>query len=100
MQIILTLDVPDDLVEHAKLANLAEWGATKDKTDEQHVADFVNSLKLTKEHFNLADQTPLNGLYEVGTETVLAHTGTGPSSGARARLLAGLWNALLTVVKE
>lgn len=87
--------IPCDIAEQVLSMGRAEWGATDEKTSAEHLAAFENTLRLTRENFNLEDiPVRLHGLYLEGTETVLCHTGTSPNSGANAQALAGAWNWL------
>lgn len=87
--------IPADVAEQVLAMGRAEWGATAEQTSEAHLADFANTLRLTREHFNFEDvPVKLHGLYLEGTGTVLCHTGTSPNSGANAQALTGAWNWL------
>jgi hypothetical protein len=89
-------DIPRDIAELALKLGEVEWGATAEKVAAEHVADFTETLRLTRENFDLADiPVQLQGLYLKGTETVVCHTGTSPNSATIARTLAGLWNTFL-----
>ena len=99
-KLTFTMELPDDLMERLVSAGPIEWGTIVGKTDDEHVADFIDTLRLTREHFGNEGNTDLNGLYLAGTETVVAHTGTSPNSASHARIIAGLWNALLSVAQE
>lgn len=71
-----------------------EWGATVEQSDEAHIEDFANTLRLTREHFGTPEQTAKHGVYVEGTGVVVCHTGTSPNSGQHARVMVGLWNEL------
>lgn len=87
--------IPQDIVEQVLSMGRVEWGATEEKTSQHHVADFENTLRLTREHFNYEDRpVAMQGVYLAGTETVLCHTGTSPNSGQNARVIVGIWNQL------
>lgn len=91
----LRASIPDAVIEQVLKMGLVEWGATAEQRAEQHVDDFRETLRMTREAFNYADvPVRLHGLYLEGTETVLCHTGTSPNSGANAQALAGAWNWL------
>lgn len=100
LTLTITMLIPGDLAENLRANGPADYGAVKAKPDEQHVADFANSLKITREHFKQEGEQQLFGLYEKGTDTVMAHTGTSPRAPDRARILAGLWNALHAALIE
>lgn len=87
--------IPRDIAEAVASIGEAEWGATRAQDDAAHVADFGNSLRLTREHFGTDGPQQLHGLYLKGTETVLCHTGTSPNSAVHAQALTGAWNWLL-----
>jgi len=94
----LTDDVavlPVDVLEQLNNMGAVEWGATKEKTDKEHIADFTNTLKLTREAFDLPKKNRLHGLYIKGTETLLCLIGISPNSPANASILTGLWNKAL-----
>ena len=87
--------IPDQIAEQVLSMGRVEWGATKEQMAQQHSDDFAETLRLTREHFNLEDvPVRLHGLYLEGTETVLCHTGTSPNSPGNAQALAGAWNWL------
>jgi hypothetical protein len=88
-------DIPRAIAEQVLSMGRAHWGATAELTDAGHLEHLAESLRLTREDFNLDDvPVPMHGLYLDGTETVLCHTGTSPNSGANAQALAGAWNWL------
>ena len=88
-------DIPRDIAEQVLRMGRAEWGATAEKDEAGHLADFTSTLRLTREHFNYADvPVAMHGLYLDGTETVLCHTGTSPNSATNAQALTGAWNWL------
>lgn len=87
--------IPAHIAEQVLAMGRAYWGATGEKTASEHMADFENTLRLTRENFNCEDvPVAMHGLYLEGTETVLCHTGTSPNSGANAQVLTGAWNWL------
>ena len=90
----IAMEMEPDLLAYIKEAGAMDWGIVEAKSDEDHLKDFANSLRLTREHFQQAGPQPLSGLYKQGSDTVMAHTGTSPKAAVRARILAGLWNAL------
>ena len=65
-----------------------DWGEIPAKTDEEHVEDFRESLRKTREHFGMEGSQPLHGCFVKGTDMVLCHTGTSPTSRSRARFIA------------
>ena len=99
--VTFTMELPDDLTQRLLEAGPVVWGHTGPKFDVDHIADFTDTLRKTKEYFGTTDDaTDLQGVYLDGTEIVVAHTGTSPNSAAHARLIVGLWNALHDVAKQ
>lgn len=92
--------LPQDVVESVLSIGPVEWGATDSQRDEQHIADFANTLRLTREHFDTEGDAALHGIYIAGSNTVVAHTGISPNSPQHARILAGAWNYLVDVAKQ
>lgn len=89
----LAAQIPDDLKDTIRrlTEDGVEWGSTEAKSDAEHVAEFANSLRLTRESHSMDDgPRALHGVYTKGTETVVCHTGTSPNSAANARLITGL----------
>ena len=87
-------DIPEDIAEHVLRMGRIQWGLSGPKSDEDHLADFASTLRLTREHFETVGDQELHGCYLNGTETVLCHTGVSPNSPIHARILVGLWNQL------
>lgn len=93
--------IPDELKRRMIVVGKIEWGAVGNKTDEQHLADFADTLRITREHFQLEPGNhALNGCYQTGTETVVCHTGTSPNSAEHAKIIAGLWNSVIDAMKS
>lgn len=67
-----------------------EWGATDSLSDEQHVADFSESLAKTREFFKLEGDTKIHGSFVEGTDIKLAITGNSPNGEARAEYLSAV----------
>lgn len=91
--------IPDDIIERMMAVGFIEWGAVNNKTDEQHIEDFRDTLAITR----AAHQMPnglqsLHGCYLPGSSTIVCHTGTSPNSGDHARIIAGLWNSVLVLL--
>lgn len=91
----LTPTLPADVVETLRSIGLVEWGRSFEQPDEKHVSDFVDTLRITREHFGTEGETAIHGVYLAGTNTVLAHTGSSPNSPQHARILVGAWNHLV-----
>lgn len=72
-----------------------EWGTVKGKTIEEHVADFRDSMSA-----ETAVSSDLHGVYIAGTETIVCHTGNGPTSEANAKLITFALNNLGKLVDE
>ena len=87
--------LPKDIALAVAKMGKVEWGAVQPKPDEDHVKDFADSLKLTREYFKTEGDQSLHGVYLEGTEIVLCHTGTSPNSANNARALTGAWNWLV-----
>ncbi|MEN6548925.1 MAG: hypothetical protein ABFE07_23010 [Armatimonadia bacterium] len=85
--------IPQELRDHILEFGRVQWGATAERTAAEHIAGFEKSLRLTREYYNLEDvPVQMHGVYLEGSEIVMAHTGTSPNSGTRARIMVGLWN--------
>lgn len=93
--------IPKELAERMLAVGKVEWGAVKPKTDVEHVADFCNTLHITRQDFG-APEGPqsLHGVYVAGTETVVCHTGTSPNSPMHAQIMAGLWNSVIDALSK
>lgn len=97
----MTKELPDDIVESILYIGRVEWGTTHARTDEGHADDLRDTMRLTREHFDIVDEeTTMHGLYLEGTNTVLAHTGMSPNSPQHARILAGAWNQLVDLAED
>lgn len=92
--------LPQDVVDSILSIGPVEWGSTDAKSDEKHVEEFANTLRLTREHFSTDGDASLHGIYIAGSNTVVAHTGTSPNSPQHARILAGAWNCLVDAAKQ
>jgi hypothetical protein len=93
-------EIPDDVIESLLKIGKVEWGQTFTQTDEKHVEDFKDTLRLTRESFDIeADETAIHGVYLEGTGVVLAHTGMSPNSPQHARILVGAWNQLVELAR-
>ena len=87
--------IPREIAEQVLSMGRVEWCATAEYNDAGHLAHLAESLRITRDHFNLEDlPVSMHGLYLEGTETVLCHTGTSPNSGTNAQALTGAWNWL------
>lgn len=92
----MIFNLPDDIVARLLAVGRVEWGTSLYQTDEEHVEDYRNTLRITREHFATeAEETAIHGVYLDGTNTVLAHTGNSPNSPQHARILVGAWNQLV-----
>ena len=97
----MTNELPDDIVDRILSVGRVEWGTTHSQVDEKHVDDLRDTLRLTREYFDIkAEETTMHGLYLAGTNIVLAHTGTSPNSPQHARILAGAWNQLVELAED
>lgn len=98
--ITFSIEIPDDLEARIREAGPAQWGQTGAKPDAEHLAEFEQTLRLTREHFSTEGDAELHGLFLDGTNTVLCHTGVSPNSPLHARILTGLWNALHAEIEK
>ena len=95
-----TSELPDDVVSSLLNVGRVEWGTTLVQDDEKHVDDLRDTLRLTREHFDMdGGDTSIHGLYLAGSNVVLAHTGMSPNSPQHARILAGAWNQLVDLAE-
>ena len=79
----------------------SEWGVVPEKSDVDHVLDFISTLKTTRQIFpETPEKARMHGIYKKGSDVILAHTGTSPHSPTRASLLAILWNETVRAVVE
>lgn len=92
-------NLPDDIISSLLSIGRVEWGSTAEQSDEAHVEDFKNTLRLTREYFKTGEIQALHGLYLEGENVVVCHTGTSPNSPQHARILAGAWNQLVDLAE-
>lgn len=93
--------LPDDIVDRVLAVGRVQWGTSHYQSDEKHVEDFRDSLRITREHFKIeAEETAVHYVALEGTATVLANTGISPNSPQHARILTGLWNQLVDFLSE
>ncbi|MDX3926766.1 MAG: hypothetical protein QHC90_13305 [Shinella sp.] len=93
-------EIPEDIIASLLAVGPVEWGRTHRQSDEKHVEDLRDTIRLTREHFSIAEEeTAIHGVYLEGTDTVLAHTGMSPNSSQHARILVGAWNQLVEIAK-
>ena len=91
-----TKTIPDELARRMIEVGKVEWGAVKAKTDAEIIRDFCDTLRITREQFKTPDgPQSIHGVFLVGTETVVCHTGTSPNSPVHAQIIAGLWNSVI-----
>lgn len=90
-----TKTIPADIVARMQAVGKLDWGAIAAKPDAEHVSDFAESLRVTRENFNIKGDQSLHGAYVTGSETVVCHTGTSPNSAVHAQIIVGLWNSVL-----
>lgn len=92
--------LPQDVIESLLAIGPVEWGVSLTQSDEKHASDLLDTLRLTREHFDMpVEETGIHGVYLEGTGTVLAHTGMSPNSPQHARILAGAWNQLVDMAR-
>ena len=75
------------------------WAATDEKSDEEHVADFVETLAKTREHFDLPEKTAINAVLGED-DTILAMAGNSPESSERARAIVGFLHSMPYLLNE
>jgi hypothetical protein len=93
-------ELPTDVVDSLLAIGVVEWGVSLTQPDEKHASDLLDTMRITREHFGIADEeTAIHGVYIEGTGTVLAHTGMSPNSPQHARILVGAWNQLVEIAK-
>lgn len=90
---------PHDVIATLLAIGPVEWGRSFEQPDEKHVSDFVDTLRITREHFGTQGETAIHGVYLAGTNTVLAHTGSSPNSPQHARILVGAWNRMVEIAR-
>lgn len=87
--------IPTDVITSILSIGRVEWGATEEKSSEDHLIDLDDTLRMTREYFDLEDvPVAMHGVYIEGSEVVVCHTGTSPNSPQHARILTGAWNRL------
>lgn len=97
----MTNELPDDIVERILSVGRVEWGTSHRQTDEQHVDDLRDTLRITREHFEMGErETAIHYLFLDGSGTVLANCGNSPNSPQHARILAGAWNQLVDLAED
>lgn len=89
--------LPDHIAEQLLSIGKVEHGRTHEQSDEMHVKDFANTLRITRESFGTEGDRYLHGVYLSGTATVLCHTGTSPNSSVHADIITGLWNHFVDI---
>lgn len=99
LQVKLAHRLPFDIAERVLATGYVEHGQTPALSPEGHGAHVTGSCRLTAERFRQQGDQHMHGLYPVGTETVVCHTGTSPNSALNARALTGAWNWLVDLAK-
>lgn len=90
--------LPDDIRERVLSVGRVVWGTSLYQPDEEHIQDVRDTLRITREHFNISEEnTAIHYLFLEGTNIVLAHVGNSPNSPQHARILAGAWNQLVDI---
>lgn len=75
------------------LFNEPFWGATREQTDEMHLADYCETLAKGRADLGLAEETAMNAVMGPG-DIVYAFTGNTPNAGDRAKALVGFINTM------
>lgn len=97
---VMGVELPADVIESLLAIGPVEWGQTFCQSDEKHVDDFRDTLRITREHFGIeAKETTISYVALDGTGTVLATTGMSPNSPQHSRILAAAWNQLVEIAK-
>lgn len=92
----VTIELPDDVVASLIAIGEVEWGVSETQSDEKHVSDFIDTLRLTREYFTeMPEETALHYVACAGTSVLVASTGNSPNSAQHAKILTGAWNYLL-----
>lgn len=91
--------IPGDIAAHVRKIGRVEWGQTPAHDAEGHGRHVADSVRMTAAHFGQTDDQHMHGLWLVGTETVLCHTGTSPNAPQTTRALVGAWNWLVDQVE-
>ena len=65
------------------------WAATKEQTDEEHLADYAKTLAATRAHYTGMPETTQKHWVMGEGDLVLAFTGNSPKSPLRAEALVG-----------
>jgi len=94
------IELPADIIESLLAIGPVEWGQTFRQSDDKHIDDLRDTLRITREHFGIeAEETTISYVALDGTGTVLASTGMSPNSPQHARILAAAWNQLVEIAK-
>lgn len=72
---------------HPEALDNWELSYTRDNTDEEHVASYVESLTKTREHFGL-DAATSAWFVSTPENAILAWCGNSPTAAARAKYIA------------
>lgn len=92
--------IPQEIAAAVLKIGKVEWGAVGPKSDEDHVKGFVETLRITREHFGMEGDQSMHGVYQQGLEVVVALTGTSPNSGTHAQAIVGAWNYLVDLAAK
>ncbi|PWE52009.1 hypothetical protein DEM27_33380, partial [Metarhizobium album] len=91
-------ELPADVIESLLKVGLVEWGQTFCQSDEKHIEDYRDTLRMTREGYEIeAEETTISYVALAGTSIVLANTGNSPNSRQTARILVGAWNQLVEI---
>ena len=65
-----------------------EWSITEELPDEGHLDNLRETLRKTREQFNLGDTSPMHFVSTEGINSILAVCGNSPTAEARSRYIA------------
>jgi hypothetical protein len=77
------------------------WAQTAEQTDAQHVEDYADTLKRTRETFpEMPELTAMNCILREDTQLVLAYVGNSPTSVDRASAMVGFLASMPQVIDQ
>jgi len=83
--------------ERLKTFGTPAWGSTDPLTDAEHIANFSNMLRSSRERFDLDEKTEMHDvrvLNDDGSSFITAMTGNTPQAAQRAQSIAGYLMAM------
>jgi hypothetical protein len=77
------------------------WAQTAEQTDAQHVEDYADTLKMTRQAFpEMPELTAMNCILREDTQLVLAYVGNSPTSVDRAKAMVGFLASMPQVIDQ